>query len=301
MVRIGSFNMRKWGENSKRDIEIIANMIRDEELDVVAFQEIFIKQELIQLELQQLVNYHLPMWDCCWDKPSQTTDSTNAVIHNESGEGYAYIWNKRKFKLAEVEAQGEHQEFKPKIINRSDVNIDCSHFARTPYYIRLEPCYGGFWELRLINIHIYFGTNSLSSITKRQIEYADLTQKIYPQISQIRYGNSRPAYTIAMGDYNLNIIRPLSKVESPEASLIDVITIPKYGQVKTIQEQLTVLKQIEGYSNNYDHFEYSPDKMSFSLVSCRAIDAVNKYYGGNFQEYKARISDHLPIVMEFKL
>lgn len=90
-------------------------------------------------------------------------------------------------------------------------------FARAPYYIRLQPCHGGFNELRLLNIHIYFGKNTIPEIEKRKIEFDTLVQEIYPRINRERYGNFRSAYTIAMGDYNLNIVRPGLSI-SPEIS-----------------------------------------------------------------------------------
>lgn len=119
------------------------------------------------------------------------------------GEGYAYIWDKRKLKKSAAQSilADETEMFEPRILNSlsNDVNADCSIFARTPYYLRLEPRYGGFFELRFLNIHIYYG--SASDVQKRQAEYDLLMREIYPRISQRRYGNFRPAFTIAMGDY----------------------------------------------------------------------------------------------------
>lgn len=309
--KIGSFNMLNWGFSSKKDFEKIAEIIIEEKLDVVALQEILSEGKGIlrmQEELQQCVKYNLYDWDSRWDYPRESTDP-DKTSKDRRGEGYAYLWNKKRFKLVEYSKMGKIRIFDPRIINSlsNDVNVDCSFFARTPYYIRLQPIYGGFFELRLVNVHIHYGDKSKSEIEKRKIEFDTIVRHIYPEISQHRYGQNRVAYTIAMGDYNLNIFSPL--VQEKKACLSEVFTYSdgkKTAQILTVQEQLTTLKNIEGendpdngtpYANNYDHFTYSPELSPFNSVSYEAIDAVNKYFGGDYSYYKKNISDHLPIVM----
>lgn len=354
--RIGSFNMKNFGAYPKRDFQKIADIIRGEELDVVAFQEILSEGKGLQRLLEQYVSVELYNWGFCWGAPRESTDMSkqSEMIANDSrGEGYAYIWNKKKLKLAEHTSLGKSKVFEPRIINSksNDVNVNCSFFARTPYYIRLQPCYGGFFDLRLINIHIYFGSNTLSDVQKRLLEYNILVQDIYPSISQRRYGDFRPAYTIAMGDYNLNIFRPHVQTQSKNylkevydykdgRKSAQIITVQdqlttlraatqseartnndannekiynhedgkKSDQIIAVQDQLTTLKAAiqsettaNNYANNYDHFTYSPEFSHFSDVSYCAIDAVQKYCGGNFEYYRTNISDHLPIMMEIEL
>lgn len=301
--KIGSFNMKNFGAYPKRDFEKIAEIIRGENLDVVAFQEILSEGK----GLERYVNDQFYKWEYCWASPNGTADISKMgeIITNDSrGEGYAYIWNKRKFKLAESGRLGKEDHFEPRIINSlsNDVNVNCRMFARAPYYIRLQPCYGGFFELRLLNIHIYFGDNTLSEVQKRVIEYNTLVQEIYPRISQRRYGNFRVPYTIAMGDYNLNIFR----VESPTQSRHYLPEVYNYNgkresyQVITAQDQLSTLSD-KGYANNYDHFTYSRELSPFSNISCYAVDAVTKYCGGDFEYYNANISDHVPVIIEVEI
>lgn len=313
--------MRNFGKNSKRDFEKIAEIILGEELDVVAFQEILSEGSGVEKLLEQCVKYQLCNWDFCWASPRESDDPSkieDMVLHDSRGEGYAYIWKKQKFQLAEFLKLGEKRIFEPRIINTlsNDVLADCSFFARTPYYIRLQPCYGGFFELRLINVHIYYGNNTISEVLKRKVEYDVLTQQIYPQISQRRYGNFRPAYTIAMGDYNLNIFRPQITTQSKNY-LTEVYSYhdrTESYQVITIQDQLTTLKNPDispaqpelvnsnnGYANNYDHFSYSPELSHLSGVKCGVIHAVEKYCGGDLSYYRTNISDHLPIVIEIEI
>lgn len=309
--RIGSFNLKNFGAYPRRDFEKIADIIRKEELDVVAFQEILSEGKGLENLLRYYVEHEFYNWDFCWASPRESSDIAKIgelIVNDSRGEGYAYIWNKQLFKLAEFSELGRRKSFEPRIINSmsNDVYADCSFYARTPYYIRLQPCYGGFFEFRLINLHIYFGSNTLSDVQKRQLEYETLVKDIYPAISQRRYGDFRPAYTIAMGDYNLNIFRP--HIPNQSSNYLQEVYNFKDFQVITVQDQLTTLKTVQqsskaesGYANNYDHFTYSPELLHSIPISCHAIDAVSKYCDGDFEYYRTNISDHLPIIMEIEI
>lgn len=313
--KIGSFNMKNFGANSNKDIEKIAEIILKESMDVVALQEVLSEGKGVRRMIEQCVKYELYNWDYCFASPRESMDKekiSEMIVNDTRGEGYAYLWNKKKFKLVEYSKLGHKRIFEPRIINSlsNDVGVDCTFFARTPYYIRLQPLYGGFFELRMVNIHIFYGKNSLSSIQKRQVEFETLVRNIYPEISQKRYGQNRVAYTIAMGDYNLNIFRPSVPVQTKNAYLSEVYSY-KNGEsvinVLTIQDQLTTIRgNIDGnnsfikneyYSNNYDHFSYSPELSPFRDVDCETVDAVNKYCDGDYLYYSKNISDHLPVLM----
>ena len=302
--------MEKFGAYAKKDFEKIAEIIIQENLDVVALQEIFSEGKGVKRLIEQCVMYGLRDWDVCLSTTPNRI--TNMREIDSRGEIYAFLWNKKRFKLAEFSENGEKRVFEPRIINslQTDVNVNCSFFARTPYYIRLFPAFGGFWELRLINVHIYYGDNRLSEVQKRIVEYDTLVQDIYPSITQHRYGNFRPAYTIAMGDYNLNIFRPqtLTQAKNYLTEVYNFYDGRESYRVITLQDQLTTLKaatqpgyDTPGYANNYDHFTYSPELSPLSGVSCNAIDAIEKYCDGDFNYYRTNISDHLPIVMEVEI
>lgn len=306
--KICSFNLRKFGAYADRDFEKIKEIIIGEDVDVVAFQEIYGEGKGVSRLLEDFVRRRFQNWGFCWASPKETIDFSKMgeqIANGSRGEGYAYIWKTQKFRLAESCQLGETRVFEPRIVNSlsNDVYTDCRTFARAPYYIRLFPCRGGFWELRLINIHIYFGDTSLLSVQKRQEEFSKLVQDIYPQISQKRYGDFRPAYTIAMGDYNLNIFRPQNVVQS-RAYLNEIYNCHDGRddyQVITIQDERTTLKGNGEYANNYDHFTFSPELAPFSDKSYYRVDAITKYCNGDFEYYNANISDHLPIVMEIKI
>lgn len=316
LYRVGSFNMNRFGFDSLKDLETIAEIIEGENLDIVAFQEIFSGGK----GLERLLLY-LRDWELSFAIPTETIDpeKINEMIKQDTrGEGYAYMWNTKRFKKAEFTRLGEKRVFEPRIINSlsKDVHVNCDVFARIPYYIRLQPKNGGFFELRLINIHIYFGDNSITAIEKRKIEFDILANKIYPEICRNRYGTKRPAYTIAMGDYNLNIFSP--PIHTQDNCFLTQVYTHYDGQIMTeiltIQEQLTTLKKTDviledevsmtmenALANNYDHFTYSPQLSQFKSVSCSAIDAINKYSIGLGAYYLQFISDHLPIVIEIEI
>lgn len=198
-IRIGSFNMNNFGGSSNKDFGKIAEIIVEENLDVVALQEIFSEGRGVSRLLEQNVKYELYNWDYCFAAPSESRDITkmeDMVVKKTRSEGYAFLWKKSRFKKVEFSKLGETRRFEPRIINSlsKDVCVDCSFFARAPYYIRLQPIHGGFFELRLVNVHIFFGDTKLSSIEKRQAEYAVLTQQIYPEICQNTYGQNRTPY-----------------------------------------------------------------------------------------------------------
>lgn len=318
--KIGSMNMKNWSFSSSKDKTKIAEIILSEDFDVVALQEILSEGK----DVDNFVKYELYDWDYCWASPRESSDinkEKELSVEDRRGEGYAYLWKKSKFKIAEYSKLGVKRIFAPRIVNSNgnDVDVDCTFFARTPYYIRLQPLYGGFFDLRLINIHIYYGSNTTSDLEKRRKEFDVLTQEIYPQICERRYGDFRPAYTVAMGDYNLNILSPFTKttIGRKDAYLSEVYSYQDGKQdvkVLTVQSQLTTLRDTDRcpellnsslsedmYANNYDHFTYSPELSSFSRVSYGVIDAVNKYCDGDYSYYRKKISDHLPIVMTVEI
>lgn len=191
-IRIGSFNMNNFGGSSNKDFGKIAEIIVEENLDVVALQEIFSEGRGVSRLLEQNVKYELYNWDYCFAAPSESRDITkmeDMVVKKTRSEGYAFLWKKSRFKKVEFSKLGETRRFEPRIINSlsKDVCVDCSFFARAPYYIRLQPIHGGFFELRLVNVHIFFGDTKLSSIEKRQAEYAVLTQQICRSARPCRY------------------------------------------------------------------------------------------------------------------
>lgn len=311
--RFGSFNMMNMGmmARTKRNFSRIADIIRKEHFDVVAFQEVLSQGQ----SLEYLVKHSLPGWELRWAEPRESSDPTK--LKDKRGEGYAFAWNTRRMALASSSTEGGMRIYEPRIIDEA-LRYDASLFARTPFFARFIPVNGGFFEFRLINIHLHFGDNTISEINKRKEELDFLVHRIYPTISmERRYGNNREAYTIIMGDYNLNLYKPRGEAERRinKNTYIPASVQTERQNIITVQDELTTLKSIttdeqsfddnpkRGYSQNYDHFSFDIHVFEEEGIQYQAkrIDAVREYCNDDFELYRAEISDHLPICLEIMM
>lgn len=103
--KIGSFNLKNFGANSKKDLEKIAQIITEEELDVVALQEILSEGKGVKRLFEQCVNYELHNWYFCCASPRESIDPKKVkemLINDSRGECYAYLWNKRAKELHRI-------------------------------------------------------------------------------------------------------------------------------------------------------------------------------------------------------
>lgn len=310
--KIGSFNMFKFSFQSdseiRKDFTKLSRIIRDNRFDIIALQEVFSPNALGRL-LDYLGRFE---WDGVWDSP--TSSSSIAA------EGYGFIWNKRRMRLAVTTLpDGTEKTFRPHIYNqyRVDRRLGQSQLIRNPYYARFEPLDGSFCEIRLINTHIMFSKGNsaynlldLGAIVMRTREFDVLTQALYNTIADKRYGNNRPAYTIILGDYNLN----LRTSGATGAFLNEIVTVQDRGQIKrliTVQDKLTTLKANNAgsqdnygfsyWANNYDHFTYDMDRFSsVSAVSSR-INTVKDYCNDDYELHRKTVSDHVPIALKLNL
>ena len=338
---IGSFNLKDFGEKALqvRDLYKIAEIIKNENFDVVALQEIFLykiqgKDDTNPIEkLKNILGFS---WEYEW-----------ADAENETGshEGYAFLWNSNRLRLA---SDDDGKPFKPRIwkkINKYDIK-------RRPFYARFTPTDEGgpFFEIRLICIHTYFGNIEKNSNvgwtakeqrefnhTIRQLEIENVLTKIYPEIEDTVYGKFRPSYTIVLGDYNLRIKKlkgeedtnnnnvPYLETDENNTVIVEeewdgwgnAIISDKTKRIVTVQSEFTTLKQQSttntdnseqqefpgGYANDYDHFSYNVniERNREVYLNYQRIDAVNKYYNGDFKSYHKNVSDHVPIKMEIEL
>lgn len=283
----------------------MAEIIRKEELDIVSLQEVICKEDSLDGLMHELKG---------WEKQIQ---DKNAFIDVDSkdrrGEGYAFIWNSRKFQMAKSDVIERTYEPRNVRVTGHDAGKMHNGFVRPPFYGRFFPVHGGFFELRLLNIHMFFGDDRKENIAKRKEEYDLFVNKLYPRMSERRYGNNRPAYTIAMGDYNLNLWKPRGELESQinrNAYIDNPVSVINDKKIVTVQDELTSLssgknngEKIGGYRNNYDHFTFNVTALERSEIGYkyRRIDAIRKYYKSDFDQYWSDISDHVPIVMEIEM
>lgn len=265
--RIGSFNCKKFSHISKsKDVLAFSRIIDEENLDIIALQEVTNKNA-VELILKGLPKY----WTGCHD----------SYGNSSSPNDYAYIWNTRR--LRECSKDKSPEVF---------THVRSNNLVRKPYYGRFTPAGmigGAFFEFRLINTHIHFGSNTTVDMEKRKEEYRVLANEVYTRINKKRYGSNMPSYTILLGDYNMtNEWCARENIENQS--------------IETFQYEETTLKSKEdGFSMNYDHFTF--DTISFSGISAEVsrINSVEKYCCNDYEKHRKEISDHVPIVIEINI
>lgn len=184
--RIASFNIQKFGKMSvkqnkdgdtKKDLNTIANIIIENNFDIVAIQEIYHKEAMKELlekisgqyaekcggvllrgnyemsttpDISSRMNasygYRTKHWEGRWAQPISYYGG------NGIAEGYAFIWNRDRIKLV-TNKLGE--TFEPRIADFGD----SKKLARPPLIGRFMPINGSY-EIRLINVHIVYAVPS---------------------------------------------------------------------------------------------------------------------------------------------
>ena len=305
---IGSFNLKNLGQKAMgkehpRDLAKIAEIIRTENFDVVALQEVLSEGKALSLEqdsVKRSILYELGTseWDFAWAHAESETDPRS--------EGYAFLWKKKRFRLPVAKLEnGTKRTFYPRICHlRRDL------MTRKPYYARFVARGGPYFEIRLLCVHIHFTDKK-----QRRQELDNLLKEVYPQVEDRVYYKGRPSYTVILGDYNAEL---KTSFNTSGFYVGDIEIAERWGnkRIKTVQDEKTTLKtkcdnnatdgdggeyQDRGYANNYDHFSYDFDRFSGGQIDVKRIDAVATYCGGNFETYFKTVSDHVPIVMEMSL
>jgi len=321
--RIGSFNLRNigltaLGDNNSRDIEKIAQIIRDEEFDIVALQEVLSEGKAIYSEEYAEKTI---LWELGSDWQFQWGDAETAGT-DKRHEGYAFVWNTRRMRLSTtVLDDGTVRTFYPRICK-----VKYGDMFRKPYYARFTPqgTYASMpIEIRLLCIHTFFGgQDNLADRAIRQHELDTLLTEIYPQIADRVYKNDLPSYTIVLGDYNAELYRPWHEtLQRPKKAMYinDVVVAHRWDDmaIRTVQDQLTTLKnsnqddindepvnigKTNRYAHNYDHFSFEEsDRYDELNIKCKRVDAVRKYTNDDAEKYKKEISDHLPIMLSIEI
>ena len=215
--RIASFNVRNLSLGALNErLDNIAKIIKNNNLDIIAMQEVLSEGKILTGSNQKTVMGQVKAyehslksrlgkdWAICWRDPGSWSKS---YLYDDSrGEGYAFIWNTRKFEL--IEDNGE--QILPRIFRK--------YHLPEHGMIKLirDPCYGRFKvkgrcpEIRLISTHIVYGKPKnwkgdadldVGAIMMRKNEFQILAGQIYPQIDEDHKLNTVP-YTIMLGDYN---------------------------------------------------------------------------------------------------
>ena len=256
--RIGSLNLLKSHRNEQEGrifYGFIYELIADEGLDILALQE---AQNKVVTDgiLKNLPSY--------W-----------TGVHPYGSE-FSFLWNMNRVN----ECSKSHE---PRVFVDYKADI---HMKREPLYGRFSPRYlDSSNEIRLINVHIVHGGNDAAvTIVRRKAECNLAKDVIHRKIDTHRYGNFKRAFTVVLGDYNLNC---------NECNSCGPVN------VQTIQDEKTTLKIDEpDYNKSYDHFSYDMEKNYSVPYTVSRIDAVNRYFNGDFTSYKRNVSDHVPVKLE---
>lgn len=323
-IKIGSFNVDNLSRNAKNEktrLDNIASIIKENDLDIVTMQEVLGEGDILEgsnidnVSGQALaMDYSLKMrlgsrWETDWKAPKIREKEYQTKESDRRGEGYAYLWNTDRIEIP-LNDKGEEQL--PKIWENYRINIESGMI-----HLKRDPCYGRFVvkntniEIRLISTHIIWKDSTKYAEHLRKNEFKILAGQIYPRVNEyykdIKY---RTAYTILLGDYNLNL--DSSDVES-SARVKDIICFDERGKeteegsefckIYTLQhERSTINGDNTGLASNYDHFSYNDDvKRIVSGDGARTIKAVDDLFGtveDKYERYKKEVSDHLPIIIE---
>ena len=148
-----------------------------------------------------------------------------------------------------------------------------------------------------------------------------LAGAIYPRLHDKTYGVNTPAITVLLGDYNLNLKDSLAGSSYMNTVIIvdengmvhSAEDIPSDKNVRTFttrQSQLSTLRSKgseEAYSNNYDHITVETSignqraHDAGAVVNPHAIKVCDLPVDIDFETYRSKVSDHLPISVELSI
>lgn len=371
-IRIASFNIEKFSRQSvyyaedsesRKDIEMIAKIIRENNFDIIALQEVFHPEALkcllrmlsnqipidvpvsrMGLYTAQIAGFKSDKWEARWAKP-------RTKYSDMAAEGYAFIWNTKRIELSK---NMKGKAFEPRIADYGHA----SELVRPPLIARFNPL-RSYYEIRLINTHIVFSIKDedklrsnqdgelISSSTKlRNLELQILLKGIYKRFSEMvvdyrgidKYARNLVPYTFLLGDYNLNL-QDVNHVARPSECLdfdnsIGYINGRKKMWIETVNSKKTTLRknslstdntsnsdittvktdvsrsyEAEDYlANNFDHFSFDLDRLDdhdIPFPEHGVICAYENYkddeVNNRFEQYTKKVSDHLPIYLDFNL
>lgn len=255
---IGSFNTNFLNYNTPvcPKIDCVASIILHEYFDVVALQEVCREEALAEL--------------CCKLPGNWKYDYSNPPSEKY---GRGYVWNADRLRTVDL----------PSIRTDYHSGNGHIHLKREPYFARFtsDGLGGPLVEIRLINLHLEPSYRDISVM-----EYKTVAEEIYPKFSQYIYINDKyyiPPYTLSAGDYNLTLSNCKKIVDD--------------NCFSTVQEfPTTISNKFDYYTfNDFDHFSYNKDDLEGFRISVERVDAVNKYFKGDFLLYRKCVSDHVPV------
>lgn len=327
-IRIASFNIEKFSRQSvyyaedsesRKDIEMIAKIIRENNFDIIALQEVFHPEALkcllrvlsneIPIDVPvsrmgsytaQIAGFKSDKWEARWAKP-------RTKYSDMAAEGYAFIWNTKRIELSK---NMKGKAFEPRIADYGHA----SELVRPPLIARFNPL-RSYYEIRLINTHIVFSIKDedklrsnqdgelISSSTKlRNLELQILLKGIYKRFSEMvvdyrgidKYARNLVPYTFLLGDYNLNL-QDVNHVARPSECLdfdnsIGYINGRKKMWIETVNSKKTTLRKNSLSTDNTSNRDITTVKTDVS----RSYEAED-YLANNFDHFSFdldRLDEH---------
>ena len=314
-IRIASFNIEKFGDKSvelkagqysRKDLDMIAKIISENLIDIVAIQEIthqYALKELIQkLSVSTVDVIRLPnegqtaeiyackssTWEGRWAKP-------RSIYSDRAAEGYAFLWNKKTTQLV---TNYNKKVFEPRIGYR----VKKGALVRPPFIGRFRPIHG-YYEIRIINSHIAWDApkdvkneNDIDLMTQYRLrdlrinELTALIDTVYIGFEKKHYDVDgydtcalpMPAYTFLLGDYNLNLPGIGQGAKMPPELAVRKID---RDEIVTVNAELTTLKDTPDepeskriyenpLANNYDHFSYNKNALIHHNIADPQVGVV---------------------------
>ena len=331
--RIASFNIEKFGDKSiefrygrsgRKDLTAISEIIKTNQIDIIAIQEIShqyaLKSLIEKLSLQSadeirpsakskltrdIYGYTTSSWEGRWAKPA-------SMYSDRAAEGYAFVWNRRRIKLVTNYA-GE--SFEPRI----GFNLQYGKLVRPPFIGRFMPI-NARYEFRIINMHFAWDkpineieleneeTVDESVKMLREQELQTVFDTVYTSLAKQQYDvnnidkNARPLspYTFLLGDYNLNLpgkgmgTKMSHKLSEYECGDLKIVTVN--GDLTTLRRVPKDPKKAEIFrndpdpqkhlANNYDHFSYDQKRFVNN-----GIVEPNVFVVAAYESYKSNKTD----------
>lgn len=320
-IRIASFNIEKFGDKSvefkkgqyaRKDLSAIANIITQNQIDIVAIQEITHRYALIEL-MRNLSLSHVNVeilpnegqtaeiyacksstWEARWAKP-------RSIYSDRAAEGYAFLWNTQTIQLV---TNYNGKIFEPRIGYR----IKKGTLVRPPFIGRFKPIHG-YYEIRLINTHIAWDApkgvkneEDATLMTSKKLqalrisELTTLLDTVYVSFEKKRSGAGEydasakpmPAYTFLLGDYNLNLPEIGQGAKMPPdlafRDLGDTKIITANEKLTTLKDSPKNLEEAEmlrkdsnlehHLANNYDHFSWNQETICKAEIADPKVDVI---------------------------
>jgi endonuclease/exonuclease/phosphatase family metal-dependent hydrolase len=342
---IGSFNC-KWGclnDDEKREYrqesknKTISQFIKDEQLDIVALQEYRISDNLSYENEPSKKRFDvlLPDWEICGFSSSKkrgvdfsyekTEEYSIPARYSYVDNGYAIMWNRKKFELI----VSEDWEKKIDLIRKDEKY----KIARPPQILRLKYKMGNSkgCEIRIINIHLTYSGKEAKKIYVKEnncwrfMRHAMYPEKeslpiikrkeelskclsIYSKVASITKDALPSLHTILLGDFNLepnkcNDVLKKSRFALPNYPDCNYLNLQQHKPTTLKRSFLSLSKEGSVYFNkSYDHFiggpmlEPNPEKPNSDV-----IDTVSKYFNKKNDIHYLQFSDHVPIKIEVTL